>query len=130
MLGEKLGNERGKITGRRVLTDGKVETSFEASGTILGLEATEFGTYAAEMRPDGSLFGSGQGVLMGKKGERATWAGSGVGKFNTSGGISFRGAVYYMTDSPGLARLNGTCAVFEHEVDAQGNVMNNVFEWK
>jgi hypothetical protein len=44
MLGEKLGELRGKVTGQRVLpTDGpnpKVETLFEISGTLLSADAS------------------------------------------------------------------------------------------
>jgi hypothetical protein len=46
MLGEQLGEFRGKVTGQRVLpAEGsrpKVETSFEISGTILGVGASPF----------------------------------------------------------------------------------------
>lgn len=49
MLGDQIGEERGKITARRVLpSDGggpKVEVTFEASGTVLGSEGTDLGTY-------------------------------------------------------------------------------------
>src|SRR5436853_4050896 len=78
MLGDKLGDETGKITSQRVLPNPgggpKMETSFQASGTLLGVAATDIGTYSAVVRPDGSLYGEGQGVAMGKSGEAATWA--------------------------------------------------------
>ena len=48
MLGEQIGESRGKRTGRRVLpTDAgfKVEISFEESGKMLGIEMNGFGTY-------------------------------------------------------------------------------------
>ena len=55
MLGEQLGQEQGKITGRRVLpSDGrgpKVEITFQARGTILGTEATDLGTYWSVVLP-------------------------------------------------------------------------------
>ena len=61
MLGEQIGEERGKITGRRVLSsDGsgpKVEVSFEASGTVLGTEATDLGTYSSVVQPNGASTG-------------------------------------------------------------------------
>ena len=60
MLGEKLGELRGKVTGQRVLpSDGpnpKVETSFEISGALLGADATMLGTYWSAVRPDGLLY--------------------------------------------------------------------------
>ena len=134
MLGDKVGEERGKITGRRVLAADahgpRVETSFDATGTLLGVGANTIGTYSAIARPDGTLFGEGQGVVMGQGGEMASWVGQGVGKFTSTGGISFRGAIYYRTATPAWARLNGVAAVYEHEVDAKGDIHNQVWEWK
>src|SRR5712692_1313812 len=110
MLGEMLGEESGKITGTRVLpSEGgapKVEVSFQATGNILGVDATDMGTYVSTMRPDGSLFGDGQGIAMAKDGGAATWTGQGIGRFTASGGLSWRGAVYYHSGSGSLAGLN------------------------
>src|SRR5262249_40104372 len=75
MLGEMIGEETGKITGTRVLpSEGggpKVETSFQGTGRYLGIEVTDIGTYWAVMRPDGTLYGEGQGVVMAKDGGMA-----------------------------------------------------------
>lgn len=134
MLGEKLGASAGKVTARRILRDGatgtKVETTFEASGKCLGVPFTEHGTYWSVMRPDGTLYGEGQGVLMGKTGEMATWIGQGIGTFRKDGGIGFRGAVYYQTASAKWARLNTVAAVYEHNVDAKGKAKSDLWEWK
>lgn len=134
MLGEKIIEERGRVTGRRVLPSTgacpTVETSFEASGTVLGVSHNNIGTYRAVARPDGTLFGEGQGVVMGESGEMAQWAGQGVGRFTSAGGISFRGAIYFQTMSPAWSRLNGMAVVFEHEVDRQGELHDQLWEWK
>ena len=134
MQGEKIGEASGKVTSRRVLANPgggpKMETSFEASGRLLGVEGTETGTYWSVVRPDGSLFGEGQGILMGKGGELATWVGSGVGTIRKDGGVSYRGAIYYQTSSAALLRLNTVAAIFEYEVDAQGNSRSQLWEWK
>jgi hypothetical protein len=134
MLGEKLGEESGRISGRRVLpSEGhgpKIEVSFEASGTILGVEAAGFGTYWSIVRPDGTLFGEGQGVTMTKDGEMASWTAQGVGKFTGGGAASWRGALYYQTASQKLASLNSVVGVFEFEVDAEGNTQATTWEWK
>ena len=48
MLGDKIGEETGKVTGQRVLaTDGPpmVETSFQASGSLYGVSHMTIGTY-------------------------------------------------------------------------------------
>ena len=79
MLGERIGEDIGKVTSQRVLPTvngaARMETSFQAAGSIYGVGATDTGTYVATMRPDGTLYGEGQGVLMGKGGEAANGPG-------------------------------------------------------
>jgi len=134
MLGELICELRGKRTARRVLsTDGggfKVEVAFEDSGKLLGIDATDIGTYWSVSRPDGSLYGEGQGVVLMPDGGMATWKGQGVGKFVGGGAVSYRGAIYYSTATPKLARLNAVAGVFEFEVDANGNTHSKIWEWK
>jgi hypothetical protein len=133
MLGEQIGESRGKRTGRRVLpvdNGFKVEVSFESASKVLGVDANEVGTYTSTSRPDGTLYGEGQGVLVGSDGSTATWKGAGVGKFVGGGAVSYRGAVYYSTASPKWTRLNSVAAIFEFEVDAEGNTHSKLWEWK
>jgi hypothetical protein len=134
MLGDKIGTESGKVTAQRVLPSAgggpRMETSFQASGTLLGVQATDTGTYWSSVRPDGTLYGEGQGVMMGKDGKMATWVGQGVGKLKKGGAVSYRGAVYYQSSSPKWSRLNSVAAVFEYEVDGQGNTSSEIWEWK
>jgi hypothetical protein len=125
MLGELIGESQGKRTARRVLSTEagglKVEVSFEASGKLLGGQTIEIGTYWSESRPDGGLYGEGQGVVLTPDGGMATWKGAGLGKFTGGGAVSYRGAIYYSTATPKLARLNAHAAVFEFDVDPEGN---------
>jgi hypothetical protein len=135
MLGEQVGEETGQITAMRVLpSDGtavKVEVSFQATGRLLDADVTDTGTYVSVVRPDGTLFGEGQGVLMTSDGETVTWRGQGVGRFLGRGSaVAWRGAVYYQTTSSVLARLNGTAAVFEYDTDESGKTEAKLFEWK
>jgi hypothetical protein len=133
MLGEQLGEARGKRTGRRVLSvDGgfKVEVAFETKGKLLGVDFMEIGTYWSESRPDGSMYGEGQGVVITHDGEVATWKGGGAGKFVGGGAVNYRGAIYYSTASEKLARLNGGATVFEFDVDGEGNTHSTLWEWK
>src|SRR5438128_272816 len=112
-----MAEERGKTTGRRVLpTEGgpKVETSFEASGKTMGKDTQSVGTYAAEMRADGTLWGDGQGVVMTADGGGAAWRGSGIGHFGAGGAVSYRGAIYYEKAFGSLANLNNKVGVFEY----------------
>jgi hypothetical protein len=134
MLGDKIGSDTGKITSQRVLanTGGgvKTETSFRASGKLLGVNQTSTATYWSIVRPDGTLYGEGQGVVIGASGEMATWIGQGVGTIKKGGGVSYRGAVYYTSSSPKWLRLNGVAAVFEHEATAKGATKSALWEWK
>lgn len=134
MQGEKIGEFVGKVTSRRVLANPgggpKMETSFEVSGRLLGVEETETGTYWSVVRHDGNWYGEGQGIIMGKEGELATWVGQGVGTIKKDGGVSFRGAIYYQTSVAAWSRLNSVAAIYEFEVDAQGSCRSQLWEWK
>jgi hypothetical protein len=133
LLGEQIGEARGKRTSRRVLSvdNGfEVEVAFESRGKLVGVEISEVGTYTSQSRSDGTLFGSGQGVIIGADGSLATWKGSGAGKVAPNGSVSYRGAVFYNSASPKFARLNSVAAVFEFEVDPEGGTQTKLWEWK
>lgn len=133
MLGEQIGEESGKVTSRRVLSiEGapKVEVSFQNTGKLLGVATRGTVTYWAGVRPDGSLYGEAQGVIVGAGGERATFKAQGVGKLADSGAVSYRGAQYFYSDTPNFKRLNSTAVVFEYEADADGNTKSKLWEWK
>ena len=134
MLGEMLGEDRGQITNTRVLPTEpgqppRVEISFEANGTILGVDGREMATYCAVPRPDGTLFGEGQGVIMSNEGDMATWRGQGVGRITQSGTTEFRGAIYFQTASPKWARLNEVAAVYEYSADESGKTESKLWAW-
>jgi len=130
MLGEVVAEEKGKVTGTRVLEGHRVEVSFQASGKMLGVAHTDTATYWSEMRPDGTMFGEGHGIIMTADGESATWKGNGVGRLTGRGmGVAWRGAVYYYSASAKLSRLNRVAAVFEYETDENGNTTGKVWEW-
>ena len=132
MLGEMIGESKGKRVVRRVLSTDplSVEVSFEDSGKLLGVNTTGFGTYTSSVGPDGSIYGEGQGASMTQDGELASWKGSGRGTFGANGSVSYRGILYYRTTSQKLARLNSVGAVFEYDVDANGNTTSKLWEWK
>ncbi|MFF8376257.1 hypothetical protein ACF07V_09040 [Streptomyces sp. NPDC015661] len=134
MLGEELGTITGETTGIRVLsTDGGhavTETSVQATGTLLGAAVKDMATYESVLRADGTLFGEGQGITMTQGGDTITWHGTGVGRFNGSGGVDWRGALFYETAAADFVRLNGVAAVFEYAVEESGKVTGTVWEWK
>ena len=132
MLGEMIGETTGKRVVRRVLSTDPltVEVSFEDKGKILGISTAGFGTYSAKVRPDGSIYGEGEGAFMTQDGELVTWKGSGLGTFKEKGAVSYRGILYYQTASQKLARLNTMPAVFEYEIDPEGKTYAKLWEWK
>ncbi|MFB7861803.1 MULTISPECIES: hypothetical protein [unclassified Streptomyces] len=134
MLGDLIGEEQGETTGMRVLsTDGGhpvLEASFQATGTLLGTGVRDMGTYESVMRPDGTLFGEGQGVVMTQGGDTITWHGSGVGRIDEAGTVHWRGALFWETAAAAFSRLNTIAGVFEFETDESGKATAKVYEWK
>jgi hypothetical protein len=132
MLGELIGESKGKRLVRRVtsIDPPTAEVSFEDSGHFLGIPTNGMGTYTSIVRPDGSIFGHGQGINMTNEGEGITWTGTGVGKFGPGGSVSYRGMLFLTTTSTKLARLNNACAAFEYEVDPSGATTTKLWEWK
>ena len=133
MLGEKIGKEKGKVVVRRVLPstgNPRVEVSFESAGSLVGVNVKNMGTYWSEVRSNGTLYGEGQGLARGENGEIIIWKGQGVGELTPSGGVNYRGSLYYDTQADNLLGLNKLVGVFEYEVDADGNTSSEVYEWK
>ena len=132
MLGEQIGETKGKRLVRRVISvdPPTAEVSFEDSGQMLGIHTNGMGTYTSVIQPDGSIFGHGQGLSMTDDGESVTWTGTGIGKFGPGGSVSYRGMLFCRTASQKLARLNNACAAFEYDVDGAGNTVSKMWEWK
>src|SRR6266571_2963085 len=134
MQGDKIAETSGKVTSQRVLPNPgggpKMESSFDALAHPLRVDDPPTNSCAASVRPDGTLYGEGQGIIMGKEGDVATWVGQGVGTIKKGGAVSYRGAVYYQSSSSRWSRLNNVAGVFEYEVDAQGNTRAQIWEWK
>jgi hypothetical protein len=136
-LGELIGEDRGKMTGERVLDVQvpKMETSFTMEGNYRGTLCTDVGTYTSVLREGGVLYGEGQGIVTTKDGQGiATWTGQGIGRFIGPGRVSFRGSLFFRTPSMSqggkLSYLNNIVGVFEYEVDEAGNCSSKIWEWK
>jgi hypothetical protein len=133
MLGDQIGEETGRVLVRRVLpADGrpKVEVSVQTTGKLLGIDTRSMVTYTATVRSDGSVYGEGQGIVMGKNGETATLKGAGAGRLLGGGAVSYRGALYFESESEKWKRLNTIAVVFEYEADADGNTSSKAWEWR
>jgi len=109
-----------------------METTFRATGTLLGVDETDTVTFWTVVRPDGTVYGEGQGIVMGigPRLETATFLGQGVGTIQEDGTISYRGATYYQSSTPKWSRLNKIAAVFELEVSPTGKTKSANWEWR
>ena len=136
MLGEKLGEEQGKVIGQRMLQGDdyryvKMEVSFQAQGKLVGADATDTGTYVVFERVPGQLYGSGQGFVMTKDGASAIWNGHGVGRMTGKGmAMRFSFSTAFQAGAGKLNRLNNVLVVGEHEIDENGNARTSTWEWK
>jgi hypothetical protein len=134
MLGELIGEMEGKVSSQRVfdVKGPTMETSVTASGRLRGVQVTETLTYVANTSSKGVLHGVGNGIITTTEdGDLATYTGEGIGRFDASGVLIWRGSIFFEASSEGkLGFLNNTVGVFEAEVDAQGNFRDKTWEWK
>lgn len=134
MLGDIVGELQGRIMGNRVLPyegpSPKIESSFQQSGKILGVDVTDIGTYVSTARAWGVLYGEANGVIMTKDNDVATYTAQGIGKFIEGGAATWRGSLFFQTMSKKLAHLNSIAVLFEYEVDENGNTQAKLWEWK
>jgi hypothetical protein len=136
MLGDKIGEERGKVTSRRALKSGdphylKLEISFESQATIYGIQCMSIGTYEVYERISGQLYGVGQGMIRTQDGEGAIWNGHGVGTPAPDGGVKFAASAAFQAGPQGkLARLNHVLVLVQHIASGDGSVKSTYTEWK
>lgn len=135
MLGELLGEMEGKVSSssqRVVDIKGRtMETTVMASGSLKGVQVTETLTYVANPTSKGVLHGVGNGIITTEDGNIVTFTGEGIGTFDASGVLKWRGAIFFDTSSEGkLGSLNNIVGVFEAQIDAQGNFTDKTWEWK
>jgi hypothetical protein len=136
-LGDQIGEASGKITGTRVVTPvvtgapAQMEVAFQGSGTLLGQQITDVGTYVQSVRPGGIIYGEGDVIWLTADGESAQWSGFGLGRPTgdfPAGHFAVCGTA--MTDSEALSRLNEIASVTEYDVDEEGNYRWTAWEWR
>jgi len=132
MLGELIYEAMGKTLGLRVLDDnGTMEMTIQEQGVVFGTECTITVTLVGKHRPNGIMYSEGHGIMVTKDGDTATLTLSGI---TIPKGLppigSIRGATFFNTQSPKLARLNSVVCVFEAEVNADHSYSVKDWEWK
>ena len=139
VLGDKIWEATGKITGTRVLPGDdyryvKVETSIEYAGKLFGKDAGGMATFVAFERVPGQLYAEGQGIIGTADGEAAIWNGHGVGQMGGDEGgmtMSIRYSVAYQAGHDGpLAALNGALVVGEFDSKSDGTFTDTAWLWK
>ncbi len=136
MLGDYLGELKGKITGRRILdvTNGpNLEVNVTREGKLKGVEVSEMLTYSTSRNSDGSWYGHGQGVITTKDGsDTATFTGAGIGHFTGPARVRYAGSMFFGTSGKGkVAFLNNSVVLFEIEINLETLDDNIKFwEWK
>ena len=134
MLGEQIGELKGKIMGQRVLdSEGpRMETTLSSTGSFRGTNVKETVTFVGTPTSAGVIHAQGHGVIMGGESEMATFRGEAFRRISFSGSVKTRGSNFYRTtpSSDKLAFLNNVVGVFEAEVDPEGNFTEKIWEWR
>ena len=128
MLGELIGEFTGKNTVTRVLADGRVETSNEGTGKILGVDAFIMSTATVTMNK-GVYMGEVNSLINTMDGGAVMLKGNAVSWQSEKGGTT-QAATTQTTQSQKLMQLVKVIAVHEYETDMQGNWTGKIWEWK
>jgi hypothetical protein len=131
MIGKVIAEFKGKTTGIRVLSEGKVEASEQGSGSILGIEASILATAVSTPMPNGVTMGEGDALVTTIDGDVVMVRKSGIG-WSTGKGrkASKRGVFFHLTKAQKLARLNKVVGMYEYESDEKGDWTAKIWEWK
>ena len=129
MLGELIGEFKGKNTGYRVLPDGKIESTAQGTGKILGVDSFILSTSVGTMGENGIFMGETTSSFMTMQGDSIMAKGVTVA-FPSGNGGSTKAASVHMTQSPKFARLNKILGIHEYETDMQDNWTGKIWEWK
>jgi hypothetical protein len=128
LLGDLIGEFKGKNTVYRVLSDGKIETSGQGAGKFLGTDAFVMFTNVSVTIPNGVYVGETNSIISTLEGDSVIMKGNAVAYPSEKGGIS-RGASTQMTQSQKLLRLNKVICLHEYETDMENNWVGKIWEW-
>lgn len=129
MLGELIGEIKGKNTGWRVLPDGKIETTAQGMGKLLGMDVWMISTSVGTMM-NGMFMGDVNSVMTTMSGESVMMKGNAVAWSTGDGGGTTRVATIHTTTSQKLARLNKVIGLYEIDTDMENNFSGKIWEWK
>ncbi len=131
MLGNLIGEFKGKTTGIRVLSEGKLEITQQGMGKVMGIDGSMVTTGVATPMPNGVTMMDANATLMTMDGDVVMIKINGIGWTTGKGWkASYRGAAYQMTMSQKLAAMNKIVSVWENESDENGDWVLKFWEWK
>jgi hypothetical protein len=129
LLGDLIGEFKGKNSAYRVLSDGKTEVSGQGTGKILGVEATMVFTAVSTVMPNGVFRGEGNGQIWTRDGDIIMVKMTSISWSSEKGGIT-RSASFQTTQSQKLSRLNKVIGLHETETEMNDNWTTKIWEWK
>ncbi len=128
MLGELIGEFKGRNIGWRVLPDGKIETTAQGMGKLLGVETFILATSVGTMM-NGIFMGEVNSAFTTMEGDTIMSKGVAVGYPSGNGGAT-RAASIHVTQSKKLERLNKVVGMHEYQTDMENNFVGKIWEWK
>lgn len=128
MSQELIGEFTGKNIVSRVLPDGKIETTNQGAGKVLGMDAIVMSTAVGTF--ENMIFvGEVNSVISMMDGTSVMLKGNAVSGPSEKG-IVTRAATCQMTKSEKLMRLNKVMVLHEYITDMDGNWTGKIWEWK
>jgi hypothetical protein len=128
MLGELIGEFTGKNIVYRVLPDGKIETTNQGTGKLLGMTAFVMSTAVSSMA-NGVFMGEVNSLITTIDGNTVMLKGNAVSWQGEKGGVT-RAASIQTTQAEKLIRLAKAVLVHEYETGEMGNWVGKIWEWK
>jgi hypothetical protein len=129
MLGALIGEFKGKNTGWRVLSDGKIETTAQGTGKLLGMDVWMVSTTVGTMT-NGMFMGEVSSFFTTMTGGTTMAKGYAIAWSDGKGGGTTRVATIHTTTAPKLARLNKVIGLYEIDTDVENNFSGKIWEWK
>jgi hypothetical protein len=130
-IGEYIQESKGKITTLRVLENGKIEVSYQATGKLLGIEVSELYTAIITPQLGGALYMEGNGIITSSAGDSEVLKFQGIGRSTGAGfKASYSGSTFGQAASTKFAKLIDEMTVWEVDIDEAGNFLLKIWEWK
>lgn len=108
-----------------------IETCLHLTRTIRGVAESTIWNYTTLTRPDGSIYGSGHGVMTTQRGDVIHLIGHGSGQAAQPGGTTkFRTMLHPHSTWPKHADLNSIGLAGEYDVAPNGSAVNKCWQWK